>query len=54
MPGGYVTGRFQSDPSVWLTVLGPRAFPVFLVLGIDFNRGDTGQHVGQIGVGKRF
>ena len=54
MPGGYVTGRFQSDPSAWLTVLGPRAFPAFLVLGIDWNRGDTGQHVGQIGVGMRF
>lgn len=54
MPGGYVTRLFQSQPSARLVVRGPTWLPVILGFQIDWNSGNTSQHVGGITVGARF
>jgi hypothetical protein len=52
MPGGYVTGVFESQPSLRVAVLGPRS--TTLTLAIEWNQGNSGQHVGAIWLGRRF
>jgi hypothetical protein len=52
--GGYVTGVLQSQPSVRLSFLGPRWLPSIITFDLQWNRGDTHQHVGGITVGARF
>ena len=52
--GGYVTGVLQSQPSVRLSFLGPRWLPSIITFHLQWNRGDTHQHVGGITVGARF
>jgi hypothetical protein len=54
MPGGYVTRLFQSQPSARLVLNGPPALPVIFGLELDWNSGNTRQHVGGIVVGARF
>lgn len=52
MRGGYVTGVLQSQPSLRIAVLGPRS--TTLTLALEWNQGNSGQHVGAIWVGRRF
>lgn len=54
MPGGYVTGRFQGQLSAQLVLRSPRPFPAFLLVGLDWNRGDSRQRVGEIAIGASF
>jgi hypothetical protein len=54
MPGGYVTGVPQSQPSVHLKIHGPRWLPGVLTLDLEWNHGDSHQHVGGITVGAKF
>jgi hypothetical protein len=54
MPGGYVTQLFQSQPSARLAINGPRWLPVLLGAELDWNSGNTRQHVGGVVVGARF
>jgi hypothetical protein len=54
MRGGYVTGVLQSQPSVRLTLAGPRWLRSFVSLEWDLNHGDSHQHVGEVLVGGRF
>jgi hypothetical protein len=54
MPGGYVTRLFQSQPSARLVINGPAWLPVILAFQLDWNSGNTNQHVGGITVGARF
>lgn len=54
MPGGYVTQLFQSQPSARLVINGPRWLPVLLGAELDWNSGNTRQHVGGVVVGARF
>lgn len=54
MPGGYVTGILESQPSVHVSVLGPRWFPALLTFDLDWNMGNSRQHVGGVTVGTRF
>jgi hypothetical protein len=49
-----VIGRFELQPSLRLTVQSARPFPAFLSLDVDWNRHDSRQRVGEIGVGARF
>ncbi len=53
MAGGYVTRLFQSQPSARL-VLAPGWLPVTLAFELDWNSGNTSQHVGGVAVGARF
>lgn len=52
MPGGYVTGVLQSQPSLRVAVLGPRS--TTLTLALEWNQGNSGQHVGAVWVGRPF
>ncbi len=54
MPGGYVTGILELQPSARLTLTGPGWFPATLTVQLDWNAGDTHQHVGEIALGARF
>ncbi len=54
MPGGYVTRVLESQPSVHVTVRGPRSFPTTLSFDLEWNQGDAGQHVGGFTLGVRF
>lgn len=54
MPGGYVTRLLQSEPSARLVLTGPRWLPVELGLELDWNSGNTSQHVGAVLLGARF
>jgi hypothetical protein len=54
MPGGYVTGTLQSEPSARVTLHGPRWLPSILTLEVEWNHGGSHQHVGGITVGGRF
>jgi hypothetical protein len=54
MPGGYVTRLLQSQPSARLAVAGPRWLPVIFGFGLEWNSGNSSQHVGGITVGARF
>jgi hypothetical protein len=54
MPGGYVIGTLQTDPSARLTLRGPRWLPSIFSLDVDWNRGNTHQAVGAITVGGRY
>lgn len=53
MPGGYVTRLFQSQPSARL-VLAPGWVPVTIGFELDWNSGNTSQHVGAVVLGARF
>lgn len=52
MRGGYVTGVLQSQPSLRVALRGPRA--TTLTLSLEWNQGNSGQHVGAVSLGKRF
>jgi hypothetical protein len=52
MRGGYVTGVLQSQPALRVAVLGPRA--TTLTLSLEWNQGNSGQHVGAVWLGRRF
>ncbi len=54
MPGGYVTRVLESQPSFHVTVLGPHSFPTTISFDLEWNQGDTGQHVGGVTMGARF
>jgi hypothetical protein len=54
MRGGYVTGLFRSQPSARLVLHGPGWLPVILGVQLDWNSGNTNQHVGGITVGARL
>jgi hypothetical protein len=54
MPGGYVTRLFQLQPSARLVLRGPGWLPVVLGVELDWNSGNTSQHVGGVVVGARF
>ena len=54
MPGGYVTRVLESQPSLHVAVLGPRSFPSTLAFHLEWNQGDSHQHVGGFSVGARF
>ena len=54
MPGGYVTGVLESQPSIHVSVLGPSWMPTTLAFDLEWNRGDSRQHVGGFTVGARF
>lgn len=52
MPGGYVTGVLQSQPSLSVAVLGPRSTTITFTL--EWNQGNSRQHVGGASLGARF
>jgi hypothetical protein len=54
MPGGYVTRLLQSQPSARIVLNGPAWLPATLAFELDWNSGNTRQHVGGIVVGARF
>jgi hypothetical protein len=54
MRGGYVTGVLQSQPSMHVTVPGPHWLPTTLTFDLEWNQGDSHQHVGGLTVGARF
>jgi hypothetical protein len=54
MPGGYVRGILESQPSLHASVIGPPSFPAILSFDLEWNQGDSHQHVGGITVGARF
>jgi hypothetical protein len=54
MSGGYVTRLLQSQPSARLVLAGPGWLPVTLGVELDWNSGNTSQHVGAIVLGARF
>lgn len=54
MRGGYVTHLLQSQPAARLVLSGPRWLPVVLGVELDWNSGNTNQHVGGIVLGARF
>lgn len=51
LPGGYVTRLLQSQPSARLVLTGPRWLPAVLAVELDWNSGNTSQHVGGITLG---
>jgi hypothetical protein len=54
MPGGYVTGVLESQPSIHASLLGPRSFPLTLSFDLEWNQGNSHQHVGGFTFGARF
>ncbi len=54
MPGGYDTGSLESQPSLHVSVLGPRWFPTTLGFDLEWNQGNSGQQVGGLTLGTRF
>jgi hypothetical protein len=54
MPGGYVRGILESQPSLHVSLIGPRSLPATLSFDLEWNQGDSHQHVGGITVGVRF
>jgi hypothetical protein len=54
IPGGYVTRLFQLQPSARLVLRGPGWLPVILGVELDWNSGNTSQHVGGLVLGARF
>lgn len=52
MRGGYVTGVLQSQPALRVAVRGPGA--TRLTFDLEWNQGNSGQHVGAVSLGKRF
>jgi hypothetical protein len=52
MRGGYVTGVLQSQPSLRATVLVGRS--TTLTAALEWNEGNSRQHVGGISLGRRF
>jgi hypothetical protein len=54
MPGGYVTGVLESQPSVHVSVVGPRWLPTTLSFDLEWNKGNSHQHVGGFTLGARF
>lgn len=54
IPGGYVTHLLQLQPSARLVLSGPGWLPVVLGFEIDWNSGNTSQHVGGVVLGARF
>lgn len=52
MRGGYVTGVLQSQPSLRVAVVGPGATTVTFAL--EWNQGNSRQHVGGASLGARF
>jgi hypothetical protein len=54
MRGGYVTGVLQSQPSLHLSTNGPGRLPTTLSFDLEWNQGDSHQHVGGITIGTRF
>jgi hypothetical protein len=52
MRGGYVTGVLQSQPALRVAVLGARS--TTLTLALEWNQGNSGQHVGAVWLGRRF
>ena len=54
MPGGYDTGSLESQPSLHVSMLGPRWFPTTLSFDLEWNQGNSGQQVGGLTLGTRF
>jgi hypothetical protein len=54
MRGGYVTGVLQSQPSLHVSTNGPGWLRTTLSLDLEWNQGDSHQHVGGITIGTRF
>jgi hypothetical protein len=54
MPGGYDTGFLESQPSLHVSMLGPRWFPTTLSFDLEWNQGNSGQQVGGLTLGTRF
>jgi len=54
MPGGYVTGVLESQPSFHASLLGPRSLPLTLSFDLEWNQGNSHQHVGGFTFGARF
>ena len=54
MRGGYVTGVLHNQPSLRITLAGPRWLGSFVSFEWELNHGDSRQQVGEILVGKRF
>lgn len=54
MRGGYVTGVLGSQPSLHVAVLGPSWLQITLAFDLEWNQGNSGQHVGGFTVGARF
>jgi hypothetical protein len=50
--GGYVTGVLQSQPALRVAVRGPGA--TTLTFGLEWNQGNSQQHVGGISIATRF
>ena len=53
IPGGYVTRALESQPSVRVKLRGPPWLPS-VALDLEWNRGDSHQHVGGITLGARY
>jgi hypothetical protein len=53
MPGGYVTGVVENQPSARVTISGPSP-RTYVALEWELNHGDSRQHVGEVTVGARF
>jgi hypothetical protein len=54
MPGAYVTRVLESQPALHAALLGPRSFPSTLAFDLQWNQGNSHQHVGGFTVGARF
>lgn len=54
IPGGYVTRLLQLQPSARLVLSGPSWLPVILGFEVDWNSGNSSQHVGAVVLGVRF
>lgn len=53
MPGGYVTGVLESQPSARIRLSGP-GLRTYVSFEWELNHGDSRQHVGEVNVGARF
>lgn len=54
VPGGYVTRLFGLQPSARLVLHGPRWLPAIVGLQLDWNSGNSRQHVGGVVLGVRL
>ena len=53
MPGGYVTGVLESQPSARIRLSGP-GLRTYVSFEWELNHGDSRQHMGEVSVGARF
>jgi hypothetical protein len=53
MPGGYVTGVLENQPSARIRLSGP-GLRTYVSFEWELNHGDSRQHMGEVSVGARF